>query len=114
MRTLTSITLRNGLSSIPGEWLENINRKSSTAGKRRSLSIAQYRSAHNISEKITLTKRETEILKDLSDGLSRTEIAVTRQISVNTVKMVVNSVYDKLFANSLPDAIRTAIDRRII
>jgi len=76
--------------------------------------ISDYRLANNLEKGIRLTEREIEILKDLADGLSRTEIASSRNLSVNTIKMTVNIIYDKLGVLSLPEAIRAALDRKII
>ena len=114
MRTITAAALGDGKCSIPAAWLESINRKSSAFAKKQAHMISQYKNANNSSGDPVLTKRETEILKDLSQGLSRTEIAASQNISVNTVKMVVNIIYDKLCANNLVDAVRIAADRKII
>jgi LuxR family maltose regulon positive regulatory protein len=61
-----------------------------------------------------LSPRETDILTDLSKGLSRAEIAASRSISINTVKMVINSIYSKLGAGSMADLIRVALERKLI
>ena len=114
MRTLTAAALKENECQIPKSWLENINRKASAYAKRRTHIISKYKAANNIGEIISLTRRESEILRDLSQGLSRTEIAASQSISVNTAKMVINSIYDKLSANSLADAIRIAVDRKIV
>ena len=63
---------------------------------------------------ISLSKRETEVLADYSCGLSRNEIAASRDISANTVKMVVFALFEKLRANNMPDAVRIAVQRKII
>jgi len=114
MRTLTASALKDKVSLIPKEWLENINRKSSTYAKRMAKIISDYKMANNIEVGITLTDRETAILKDMSIGLSRAEIAAGQNISINTVKMVVNTIYEKLCVTSLPDAVRVAVERKII
>ena len=76
--------------------------------------IAECRKANNLNGDIMLTKREITILKDLADGLSCIEIASNRNLSVNTIKMVVNIIYDKLSVSSMGEAIRAAVDRKII
>ena len=114
MRTLTAAALKDENCRIPKDWLENINRKASAFAKRQSHMISEYMAAHHIDDEIALTKRETNILRDLSQGLSRTEIAASQNISANTVKMVTNIIYDKLCVNSLPDAIRVAVSRKIV
>ncbi|MCL2013964.1 MAG: LuxR C-terminal-related transcriptional regulator [Oscillospiraceae bacterium] len=114
MRTLTAAALRNDSCEIPHAWLEDINRKSSAFAKRQKYLITEYMAANHIEERIHLTSRETEILRDLSQGLSRTEIAASRNISVSTVKVAINIIYEKLHANSLADAVRIAKDIKII
>ncbi|MCL2774634.1 MAG: LuxR C-terminal-related transcriptional regulator [Oscillospiraceae bacterium] len=114
MRTLTAATLKDSSCTIPKIWLEDINRKASAFAKRWSHIISEYMNANNIDKEINLTNRETEILRDLSQGLSRVEIAVSQNISPNTVKMMINIIYDKLHANSMADAIRIAVNRKII
>jgi len=63
---------------------------------------------------ITLSPRETDILHDLSHGLTRVEIAAGRDLSVNTVKMVINNIYSKLGAENLADLIRIAVKQKMI
>ena len=114
MRTLTAAALRDDNCTIPADWLENVNRKASAYARRKSQLISESRFDNNTGDEIYLTKREIEILKDLSHGLSRTEIAASQNISVNTVKMNINIIYEKLHANNLVNAVRIAADRKII
>ena len=114
MRTLTATAIKDDNCQIPKPWLKDINRKASAFAKRKAYMISDYKRANHIEDDISLTKRETEVLKDLSQGLSRTEIAASYNISINTVKMIINIIYDKLHANNLTDAIRIAVDRKII
>ncbi|MCL2763124.1 MAG: LuxR C-terminal-related transcriptional regulator [Treponema sp.] len=114
MRTLSSAALKDKSCKIPKEWLEDINRKSSSYAKRKAKVISEYRAANNLGKKITLSPRESAVLKDLSQGLSRVEIASSRNLSINTVKMVINHIYYKLGVFSLPEAIRVAVDHKII
>ena len=114
MRTLTAAASRDETCKIPKDWLEDINRKASTFSKKQIRMISEYKTANNLNEKISLTRRETEVLKDLSHGLSRSEIAANQNISVNTVKMVINIIYEKLHTNNLVEAIRIASGHNII
>ena len=114
MRTLTGYALKNRPCSINKKWLELVNRKSSAYAKRLAHVIADYKNTNEVTEGVVVSAREVEILTDLSHGLSRTEIATSRGLSINTVKMVITSVFDKLGVESLPDAIRIAIKRKII
>ena len=114
MRTLTGAALRDENCTIPRPWLEDINRKASAFARRLTHMISECKSGNDDSDRVNLTNRETKIIKDLSQGLSRTEIAASQNISVNTVKMVINSIYDKLCVTSMHDAIRIAIARKIV
>ena len=114
MRTLTNAALKHRQSTIPKAWLEDINRKASAFAKRQNNMIAARKATQGDEDKIVLTNRETLLLRDLAQGLSRTEIAASQNISVNTVKMVINSIYDRLLVNNVYDALRVAINRKII
>jgi len=114
MRTLTAFALKDGGCLIPRPWLEKINRKSSAYMKRRSNMISEYNLTNKIENTVPLSNREIEILKELTQGLSRAEIAVSQNISVNTVKAVIKVIYEKLCVKSLPEAIRAAIENKLI
>jgi LuxR family maltose regulon positive regulatory protein len=114
MRTLTSVLLKKPDNGIPKTWLEDISRKSASYAKRRSRVIAEYAQVHHLTDSIAITPRETDILNDLSQGLSRAEIASSRTLSINTVKMVINSLFFKLGAENVADVIRIATKRKMI
>ncbi|MDR0300858.1 MAG: helix-turn-helix transcriptional regulator, partial [Treponema sp.] len=114
MRTLTAAMQKESGKVIPASWLEDINHKSATYAKRRSHIIAKYMQANGATDSIVMSPRETEILTDISHGLSRTEIASARNLSVNTVKMVINNINYKLGAENLADLIRIAVERKLI
>jgi LuxR family maltose regulon positive regulatory protein len=108
----TAFPLETG--NIPKSWLEEINRKSASYAKRRSHVIAEYAQVNRMPDSIAISPRESDILGDLSQGLSRAEIASSRGLSINTVKMVINSLYYKLGAQNLADLIRIATKRKMI
>jgi len=114
MRTLTAFALKSNGGKIPKSWLEDIYRKSASYAKRLSHILADYRRENRITDGVVISPRENEILKDLSHGLSRSEIAVSRNLSINTVKMLVNNIYMKLGAENLADAIRIATEMKIV
>jgi len=114
MRTLTEFAQKNTKGKIPKSWLEAINRKAASYAKRLSHIFTEYQQEFGISNYNIISPREREILTDLSQGLSRTEIAASRNLSINTVKMVVNNVYMKLGTESLAEAIRIATEKKII
>lgn len=114
MRTLTIAAMRDRNTGIPRAWLQLINRKSATYAKRLQLVIAAYKKAHQLGDKVALTPRETEVLADLCQGLSRSEIAIAHNLSINTVKLVVNALYTKLDAGNMTDLIRIAVEKKLI
>jgi DNA-binding NarL/FixJ family response regulator len=114
MRTLTASALKDSSCKIPKKWLETIQHKAASFAKRQAHVITEYKQANYIETDVSLSTREREILSDLSYGLSRTEIAESRSISINTVKMVINFIYSKLGAQNLAGLIRIATERKMI
>ena len=114
MRTLTASILKEPECTIPKPWLETMNRKSASYAKHQAHVAAEYRKTNYTENGIALSTREREILTDLSHGLTRTEIAASKNLSVNTVKMVINFIYTKLGAENLADLIRIATERKMI
>jgi LuxR family maltose regulon positive regulatory protein len=114
MRTLCSIALKEPGLGLPRAWLEMIKSKSSSYAKRQAHIIAEYKRVNHIEKAPALTPREIDILAGLSHGLSRPEIAASRGLSVNTVKMVMNSVQAKLGAENIADLIRISVKRNLI
>jgi len=114
MRTLSSAVLKESDKVIPKAWLEDINRKSASYAKRRANMVAEYMQTNRVTGSPAITPREEDILNDLSHGLSRAEIATSRGLSINTVKMVINSLYFKLGAQNLADLIRIATNKKMI
>jgi LuxR family maltose regulon positive regulatory protein len=116
MRTLTAAAMREKKSDIPRQWLETINRKAATYAKRLAFVITEYKKANNLDEQynVALSPREKDVLNDLYRGFSRSEIAATHNLSINTVKMILSSLYTKLGAENTADVIRIALDRKLI
>ena len=97
---------------MPGEWLKTMDRKASIYSKKLAV-IANALKPSN-KEVISLSNREMEVLIDLYHGLSRDEIAEHQYLSINTVKKVLQSIYSKLDASNNVDAIRIALEKKII
>jgi DNA-binding NarL/FixJ family response regulator len=114
MRTLTSAALRETDIGIPESWLSDIKRKSATFAKLQSLMIGEYEKSHGKSLNVILSVRESEILKDLYNGLSRSEIAAKRALSGNTVNSSISNVFNKLGARNAVDAVRIAAEERLV
>jgi len=114
MRTLVANALREKDCTLPITWLEMISRKSAAYAKHQGLLIAEYKRINKINETVVLSSRESEVLRDLYHGLSRSEIASNQGLSVNTVKLVVNSIYEKLCAHNIADVIRIAAEQMLV
>ena len=99
---------------IPQEWLKAIDRKASIFAKKASIIRGSVKREKNIHETAELSGRELEVLKDLYQGLSREEIAENQYLSINTVKKTLQSIFTKLDANNSVDAIRIAIQKKLI
>ena len=61
-----------------------------------------------------LSKRETQILEEISIGKSRSQIANELFIDLETVRSHIKNIYIKLNVNSRADAIKTARENRLI
>lgn len=81
---------------------------------KRLLELFQKGPARRIDNDYKLTDREGEILSDLVKGLSYKMIAEKRSISVFTVNSHMRKIYDKLQVHSVAEAVRKAIEQRII
>ena len=99
---------------IPEQWLKTIERRASIYAKKAAVVAGVIKRDLNIKESVSLSEREREILSDLYHGLSREEIADNRYLSINTVKKTLQSIYIKLDAANNVDAIRVALERRLI
>jgi LuxR family maltose regulon positive regulatory protein len=114
MRTLTSAAIRGPNSGIPGEWLEMVKRKSASFAKYQSAMISDFEKAGGYRHSVILSERENKVLSDLYHGLSRAEIASGQKLSVNTVNSVVNSIFNKLGARGIADAVRIAAEENLL
>lgn len=114
MRTLTLTALREEICQVPEAWLKSINQKASVYARHQTLVISDYKRAHDIDAGVGLTHRETEVLQDLYKGFSRSEIAANQSLSINTVRLIVNTIYEKLKARNLAELIRIAHEQKLL
>ncbi len=76
--------------------------------------IAGYKKSCGCDYGASLSARESEILADLYNGLSRAEIAEKQLLAVNTVNSAINNVFNKLGAHSVADAVRIAAEEKLV
>jgi LuxR family maltose regulon positive regulatory protein len=114
MRSLANAALQTRDCDIPAPWLEAIKSKATTYAKRVSQVRQAYLTEHHLDKSVRLTERERELLFDMAQGLSRTEIALYRKLSVNTVKISLQLIYEKLGANNALDAVRIASQKGLL
>ncbi|WP_221392723.1 response regulator transcription factor [Dyadobacter sp. NIV53] len=80
----------------------------------RVLNYFSKKSVKNNSELFDLSRRETDILKELVNGLSHKMIAAKLFISVFTVNNHIKNIYQKLQVHSVSEAVATAIQKNIV
>lgn len=116
MRTLAKTAMLSKNCAIPQQWLNTIITKSSSYAKRVSKIVAEYRMSNHFENDIRLdfTPRELEILTGLCHGLSREEIASDLNLSVNTVKSMLQNIFEKLGAINAIDAVRIATSLKLV
>jgi len=114
MRTLTAVALKESKGDIPLPWLENINHKAASYARRQAQIVAKYRQDMGLENNITLSPRENEILMDLSNGLSRAEIAAKHKLSINTIKTDINMIFSRTGAKNLANLIRIVMEKKLI
>ena len=108
MRTLAGTALNREPCTIPRQWLETIRNLASLYEKKLTNAIEQHRGGQGEGKAPFLTAQEAAILAGISMGYTREEIAANSSISINTVKNIIKTIYDKLGAFNRADAIKIA------
>ncbi|MDR2434884.1 MAG: LuxR C-terminal-related transcriptional regulator [Treponema sp.] len=127
MRALADAVLKDkaktpaAVEAIPREWLEKIRLGASAYAKKLFAVAEQYRIEEGKPAKpgtyqsgAELSRREKQVLVSLSQGMTRAEIAAQTSLSVNTVKSIIRSVYNKLGALNKADAVRIAASMDLV
>jgi len=114
MRTLAGIALNREACAIPKFWLETIRNKASVYAKKLTTVVQQYRNEQGEKEAPFLSSQELSILEGISKGLTREEIAANFSLSLNTVKGIITTIYNKLDAFNRADAIRIATSQGLL
>jgi len=108
MRALTEVALADKPEGLVPDFLEKARRGSLAYAKKIHRQSGQKNTLPGEEKSSSLSRRETEVLKGFSRGLTREEIADAASISPNTVKSVARSIYNKLGALNQADAVRIA------
>jgi DNA-binding CsgD family transcriptional regulator len=118
MRTLAIAALRSlpddshpGIG-IPRPWLEFIKHKATSYAKNHSKFVVKNKMDNN--GNVDLSPREMDVLTDLYHGFTQAEIASKKSLSINTVKMVTKSIYEKLDVHKISDLVRIAAERGLV
>jgi DNA-binding CsgD family transcriptional regulator len=114
MRALASLMLRQPDPVVPEDWLHATRAKATTWAKRVAQVRNDYHDAHGVQSARQLTNWESRVLNDISQGLSREEIAILNGISPNSVKATTQNIYNKFGVTSRPEAIRYATAHHIL
>ncbi|QQO07820.1 LuxR C-terminal-related transcriptional regulator [Breznakiella homolactica] len=93
------------------QWLDLIEKQSADFARRAAVVRASYKkqSAAKPAKENPLTRREEEILLDLSRGLTREEIAEAYAMSLNTIKSFIKTIYHKLNVSNQAEAVSIAM-----
>jgi LuxR family maltose regulon positive regulatory protein len=110
LQPLYTAALNSRRCSIPREWLTRMRRGASAYAKKLYAATENFRNQQREDRApvVFLPRRELSVLIGLSRGLTRLELAKEVNISINTVKSVIKSVYNKLGAVNSADAVRIA------
>jgi LuxR family maltose regulon positive regulatory protein len=124
MRSLTDWAIKEGPPDIKREWLLDQRRNAAGYAKKLfsvTMVFHEHRRAgdriHSPATRtpvVLLSRREQEVLSCLSRGLTRTEIAGTLSLSINTIKSIIRSIYNKLGAVNRSNAVQTAVTAGIL
>jgi DNA-binding NarL/FixJ family response regulator len=61
-----------------------------------------------------LTERECEVLTCMVDGLNNNELAARLFVSIGTVKFHISNIFQKLGVDSRVEAVKLAIERKLV
>ncbi|MDR0669309.1 MAG: LuxR C-terminal-related transcriptional regulator [Treponema sp.] len=114
MRALAEAALKDKVQDLPPEWLEKVRLTAAAYAKKLFSVVEHCRPAPSGEGGLALSRREMEVLTGLSRGMTQEEIAGQTSLSVNTIKSVIRSVYNKLGAINKADAVRIATSKGIV
>jgi LuxR family maltose regulon positive regulatory protein len=130
-RSLVDWALKGDVSGLGLEWLADLRRDAATYAKKLFAIAGNFREQeapgegrrtallHAPPQRLSapgpaLSAREMEVLSCLSRGLTRVEIAETLCLSINTVKSVIRSMYNKLGSVNRSHAVQAAAEAGLL
>jgi LuxR family maltose regulon positive regulatory protein len=120
-RSLADWALKQETEAPARAWLLERRRNAASYAKKIFSAAGFHREKHQaaapasrFSRQNQLSPREQEILLCLSRGLTRTEMAGSLGLSINTVKSLIRSVYNKLGAVNRSHAIHAAAEAGLL
>ena len=99
---------------IRQSWLKSMKQKAAAYSRKLAAMISEQKKAVESDKAIALSPREIDILQHLTSGRSRAEIAEIYGLSVNTIKVHINSIYKKLNARNRADIYRIASELMLL
>ena len=114
MQTLASEALNDNDCTIPKPWLETVIRKSKSYARFNRQFVSEYKKTKDSDDDVILSFREIEVLRAMQTGLFRKEIAASLNLSISTVKLIINRIFEKLNARNIDDVRRIAVERKLI
>ena len=114
MRALAALAEKCPDCALPQPWLHSIRQGASRYARNQALILSGYNRIHGARNDRTLSPKEAIILRDLCAGLSRAKIAAKHTLSINTVKLHINSIYSKLGARNRAEMFRIAAENNIL
>ena len=110
-------TIRNlDEDDFDAQWLDRVEASATDCERRRVAMRKRYGSEHTRVRRLPtqLSPREMQVLKCLSQGLSRKDIQASLGISLHGVKKHIAGIYNKLGAVNRVDAIHIAVAHGLI
>ncbi|MDR2758410.1 MAG: LuxR C-terminal-related transcriptional regulator [Spirochaetaceae bacterium] len=119
MRALADAALKDEAPGLSRDWLERVRLDAAGYAKKFFAIVEQYRPEASRTSSFDqgggrLSHREMEVLTGLYQGMTQKEIAGASSLSVNTVKSVIRSIYNKLGAVNKADAVRIAVSQGLV
>lgn len=111
---LTATGLRLPLRLVPASDFARVSQALAAAGYAEALGLERLTPLLPEVAEETLTRRETAVLNALLEHSSHAAIAAGLNVSVNTVKSQLRSVYSKLGVSTRDEAIAVALDRHLV